>query len=79
MSRNEKRKHLCILYNSPFEATTSHIPYKDEGSTKKKAYERSIERTVMFTMLDNGKMESLGPSMTIWYSISISSSRQQRI
>jgi len=55
------------------------IPYKDEGATKRHM-NTLLNELSMFTMLDNGKMESLGShdDMVIALALSVQATKEYR-
>lgn len=78
MSRMKKEALIHTL-QLHFEQRHLLIPYKDEGSTRRHM-NTLLNELSMFTMLDNGKMESLGAhdDMVIALALSVQATKEYR-
>lgn len=78
MSRMKKEALIHTL-QLHFEQKHLILPYKDEGSTRRHM-NTMLSELSMFTMLDNGKMESLGAhdDMVIALSLSVQATKEYR-
>ena len=78
MSRMKKEALIHTL-QLHFEQRHLLLPYKDEGSTKRHM-NALLNELSMFTMLDNGKMESLGAhdDMVIALALSVQATKEYR-
>tara|TARA_R100000231_G_C5323615_1_gene164170 strand:- start:1408 stop:1917 length:510 start_codon:yes stop_codon:yes gene_type:complete len=78
MSRMKKEALIHTL-QLHFEQRHLLIPYKDEGATRRHM-NTLLNELSMFTMLDNGKMESLGAhdDMVIALALSVQATKEYR-